>query len=72
MQWALISVFIIWAGSSGDEIKFMPHVSLPVQTQAECLKKKAEVKDLMTDRYHSPNFAGHLLKCVQINRLTLS
>ena len=69
LKWSLISVLIVWSNPDGDEIKFMPRVSLPVQTQAECLKKKAEVKSLMGDLYHSPNFAAHLLKCVQINRV---
>lgn len=69
LKWSLISVLIIWSNPEGDEIRFMPRVSLPTQTEAACLKKKTEVEGLMRDLYHSPNFAGHLLKCVQINRI---
>jgi hypothetical protein len=69
LKWSLISVLIIWSNPEGDEIRFMPRVSLPTQTEAACLEKKAEVEEYMTDLYHNPNFAGHLLKCVQINRI---
>jgi len=69
LKWSLISVLIIWSNPEGDEVRFMPHVSLPTQTKVACLEKKAEVEDRMRDLYHNPRFAGHLLKCVQINRI---
>ena len=71
LKYSLISVLIMWANPEGDEIQFMPKVSLPTHTKAACLEKKAEVEEYMRDVYHSPNFAGHLLKCVQINRIRI-
>ena len=71
LKWSLISVLIIWSNPEGDEIRFMPRVSLPTQTEAACFGKKAEVEEYMTDLYHNPNFAGHLLRCVQINRIKI-
>ena len=71
LKYVLISVLIMWTEPEGDKIQFMPSVSLPTYTEAACLEKKARVEEYMTDSYHNANFAGHLLRCVQINRIKI-
>ena len=68
LKYVLVSTLLIWTETEGDALQFVPRVSLPMETKAACLEGKAKVIEIMGKSYPHPMFAGHLLKCVQVNR----